>query len=148
MLYLIRGVPGSGKTTYALGLQKDLPDRPEVYEADQWMTLDGVYVWRTHLLGACHDMCRAHAKYDLAQGKSVIVSNTSTTSWEVSGYVQLAAQYGHEVTIIEMTGDHGNVHGVPPDKIKEMKARFVSNEDLQKEFSVGFPDVTIHYFTL
>jgi hypothetical protein len=44
----------------------------------------------------------------------------------MSAYYELAEKYGYAVFSVVVENRHGgkNVHGVPPDKLKEMQDRF------------------------
>lgn len=56
--------------------------------------------------------------------EKIAVSNTSIKKWEVEPYVNLARQYVYDVEIMTMKGTYKNLHGVPDEKIKQMKDRF------------------------
>jgi predicted kinase len=148
MLYIIRGIPGSGKSTFAQNLAEDL--KIKFFETDQFFTQNGEYKFDPKLLSACHSLCRATTEYELASGHDAIVANTFTTVWEIKGYVDLAVKYGHDVTIIEMTGRYQNIHGVPSEKVAQMEQRFVSNRTLieTEEFSSAAEKVKISFQTV
>jgi hypothetical protein len=56
----------------------------------------------------------------------IVVSNTFTQEWEMDEYVKLAENYGYMVFTIIVENRHGGVnqHGVPVDKLEQMKNRF------------------------
>jgi 50S ribosomal subunit-associated GTPase HflX len=56
----------------------------------------------------------------------IVVSNTFTQEWEMDEYVKLAEKYGYMVFTIIVENRHGGVnqHGVPADKLEQMKNRF------------------------
>lgn len=110
-LILIRGLPGSGKSTAAQQLEGY-----QHYEADQYLLVDGIYVYDATKVKAAHDWCVASAKESLDQGMNVVVSNTFVKIWEMDRYIKL----GYPYQIIEMTGRFKNVHGVPDDRIEMM----------------------------
>ncbi len=58
--------------------------------------------------------------------KKIAVSNTFTQEWEMETYFELAKKHGFEVFTIIVENRHGgiNQHGVPEDKIEQMKNRF------------------------
>lgn len=110
-IILIRGLPGSGKSTKAQSI-KDYKH----LEADQFMVVNGKYQYDPSKVGLAHDMCVASAKNLLEQGFNVVVSNTFIKTWEMKRYVDL----GFPFRIIEMKGKFNNIHGVPQDKIDLM----------------------------
>jgi hypothetical protein len=57
---------------------------------------------------------------------TIAVSNTFTQEWEMEAYYQLAEQYGYQVYSLVVENRHGGVneHGVPADKLEQMKNRF------------------------
>lgn len=125
ILYLIRGVPGSGKSTFAKDLvDSGLADR--WLEADQYFMCLGKYLFDASKLKTAHEWCQTATKFTLMQERSVVVSNTSTTEKEVAVYQQIAKDYGATFVslIVENRNDTKNVHNVPEEKIKQMKDRF------------------------
>lgn len=123
-LYIIRGIPGSGKTTLAGKMMRH--GMVDAYvEADMFMVDDkGDYLFNPKRLKFCHEQCQRLTDASLTTGKSVAVSNTFTRKWEMQPYLDMAKEHGATVTVIICQGDYGNVHGVPDEKVAEMKRRF------------------------
>lgn len=120
-MLLIRGLPGSGKTTLA----KQYAGMGYVHcEADQYFERSGEYRFDRSKLRAAHDDCLRRAIVGLSNGLSVVVANTFTRRWEMEPYLRSAQERGVPVRIIEATGNWPNVHGVPPDAIERAKARW------------------------
>jgi predicted kinase len=112
-LVLIRGLPGSGKTTMA-----KVMDGYVHLEADQWMTdADGNYSFDADKLSAAHEACRAATQAALAAGQNVVVSNTFVERWEMQPYLDM----GYPVRVLEAIGNFESDHAVPPDVIDEMR---------------------------
>ena len=126
-LYLIRGIPGSGKTTLAVNLCMSMKHPPVLLEADKYfINASGVYEFDPSKLPEAHNYCYSRAMENLIEGRDVIVSNTSTTEKEVQRYQKLAEELGVNFVSLIVENRHGgkNVHGVPEDKIQQMKNRF------------------------
>ena len=124
-LYLIRGVPGSGKSTFARKLKSTgLVDH--VVEADDYFIRNGIYNFDPTKIHNAHGYCQECAKAWLVLGHSVAVSNTSTTEKEVAVYAKIAEGTGAQFVSIIVENRHGgiNQHNVPPEKIEQMKRRF------------------------
>ena len=133
MLVLIRGLPGSGKSTFAKQL-KQTHDLVHL-EADMFFTdeNDEGYQFDASKLGAAHLWCQKQTQKHLKQGRSVVVSNTFTQLWEIRPYQRMAKQCSAELIIYECEGQFENVHNVPLDKIEAMRKRWdVLPRDLKK----------------
>lgn len=116
-LHLIRGVPGSGKTTFAKSL--GIADH---YEADQWFSANGGFV-KTSLPEA-HKWCYSKAVAAMEAGRDVVVSNTFCKLWEMQAYLDTAWRTGHLVIVSVMTGRWDNLHHVPEYRVKQMLKAF------------------------
>ena len=120
-LILLRGLPGSGKTTFA-----DLIGGFRC-EADMYFIKDGEYKFDPSKLKEAHRWCKEQCESYMGREKpKVIVSNTFTQEWEMDNYLSLAKQYGYRVHTIIVENRHGSesVHNVPDDKLEQMKKRF------------------------
>jgi len=119
-LLLVRGLPGSGKTTFASIFHDRLH-----YETDMYFTnSDGVYKWDGTQLGRAHKWCQDSTRAALARGDWVVVSNTFTKKWEMEAYFEMAKELGVNIEVVEMTEQYGNIHGVSEEHIAKMKARW------------------------
>ena len=117
-LYLVRGLPGSGKTSFARALGI------EFVEADQYFERIGKY--ENSLLSAAHDDCYCRAKAVLKDGSDVIVSNSSTSEPEVTRYVILAKKMEARFVSIIVENRHSgtSIHNVPPKVVEDMRQGF------------------------
>ncbi len=130
-LFLIRGLPGSGKSTFA----KELVGSDFlICEADKFFyDREGNYNFDATKLKEAHESCRnrveTYMKDSLVNDqfyREIAVSNTFTREWEMQAYIDLAAQYDYRVFSIIIENRHGNsnVHGVPDEVVKNMQLRF------------------------
>lgn len=77
----------------------------------------------------CQDLVETYMKDSMVNDqwyREIAVSNTFTMEWEMDPYFELAKKYGYKVFCIVVENRHKgeNVHGVPTDKIEQMKDRF------------------------
>ncbi len=119
-LILLRGLPGSGKSTFAKLICN------QHVEADMYFMQDGEYKFDATKLKQAHEWCRDKTETWMQKRYNVVVSNTFTQEWEMETYYKLAGQYGYRVHSIIMENRHDGVneHGVPADKLEQMKDRF------------------------
>ena len=120
-LFLVRGLPGSGKTTFA----KQLSD--VVFEADMYFESDGEYKFDPSKIRDAHEWCKGHVRQWMQHGeKKIAVSNTFTQEWEMEDYFKMAEKYQYNVVSLIVENRHGgkNIHGVPDEKLDLMKNRF------------------------
>lgn len=121
-LFLLRGLPGAGKSTLAteLGCVN--------YEADQYfIDADGKYNFDPTKLKAAHAKCLQDTKTAMEHGiKKIAVSNTFTQEWEMTEYHKIAREHGYRVFAIVVENRHNgtNVHSVPEEKLQQMRDRF------------------------
>uniref|UniRef100_A0A1A8CBZ1 NEDD4 binding protein 2-like 2 n=1 Tax=Nothobranchius kadleci TaxID=1051664 RepID=A0A1A8CBZ1_NOTKA len=135
VLILMRGLPGSGKTTRAREL---LPIGPcgVILSTDDYFAQKYGYQYDPGLLGVAHEWNQSRANNALNDGRSpVIIDNTNLQAWEMKPYVKMALERGYKVDFCEpetswkfdpLELEKRNKHGVPQEKIKQMMDRFSS----------------------
>jgi Predicted kinase len=137
-LILIRGLPGSGKTTYAQSLLKK---GMKHFEADMYHTRNGVYDYQVSKARQGHEWCLNETWKALENGKSVIVSNTFTTYQELAPYLDVAEELDVKVEITKCVGEFDSEHGVPEAIIRKMADRWedIDEEKIYDPLEEGFP---------
>ena len=128
-LILLRGLPGSGKSTLAkIILQLRGTDDPEVLSADDFFEdKEGDYNFDPTKLREAHNYCQFRCSERMRQQKvKIVVANTFTQEWEMDEYFKMAERYNYRVHTVIVENRHGNenIHGVPEDKLQQMKNRF------------------------
>ena len=126
-LVICRGIPGSGKSTFAKTLGGIH------IEADQYFVDgDGNYNFDGSKIKLAHEYCKGQTRAFMSTDGTqvnvdkIVVSNTFTQEWEFQPYFELAKEFGYKVFSIVVENRHNgtNVHDVPEDKIEQMKNRF------------------------
>ena len=120
ILYAFRGLPGSGKTTFAKSLNL------KFFEADQYFEKFNDSKYDFKLLKKAHQYCYQSVKEELENGRSVIVSNTMTSEEEVLEYYSLAKELNVKFVSVILENRHNgeSIHNVPISSIEKMKKRF------------------------
>ena len=127
-LYVLRGLPGSGKSTLARFVGDAF------VEADMFFLKNGKYEFDGSKIRDAHAWCQSTVRewmqmnadtYGLEYSE-IAVSNTFTQEWEMEAYYNLAKEFNYKVfsIIVENRHDGVNSHGVPEEKLEQMKNRF------------------------
>jgi predicted kinase len=130
ILTLVRGLPGSGKSTFANFVWNEYA----ICEADKFFyDKEGNYNFDATKIKLAHVWCFNQVRTRMEDNKlnpqfypEIVVSNTFTQEWEMEKYYELAEEYGYKVFSIIVENRHGgiNQHGVPAEKLEQMKNRF------------------------
>ncbi|KYO26402.1 NEDD4-binding protein 2-like 2 isoform A [Alligator mississippiensis] len=142
LLLILRGLPGSGKTTVSrvlLGQSRD----GVVFSTDDYFNQQDGYTYNAGQLGDAHDWNQKRARQAMEQGKSpIIIDNTNTQAWEMKPYVETALEKGYIVEFREPDTwwkfdpeelEKRNKHGVTREKIAQMLDRY--------EYQISIPIV-------
>lgn len=123
-LYLVRGVSGAGKSTFAEALATAYGGVH--IEADMYFMQDGTYNFQPYRLTNAHNWCMGVAHSALMAGRTVVVSNTSTTEREVQTYQDLAKSLDTNFVslIVENRNGTMSVHDVPEEVLQRQRSRF------------------------
>lgn len=120
-LIILRGLPGSGKTSIAELIGK------AICSADDFLMRDGEYKWSPNSIHASHKWCQRKAELFMKRSvDKVIICNTSTTEKELKPYIDLGNKYGYKIFCLIVENRHGNIsiHNVPDQTLEKMRNRF------------------------
>lgn len=122
-LRIIRGIPGSGKSTFAksFGCLH--------VENDMFRMRDGGYCFDGRSKGVKNN-CLRFVEEALRLGIDVCVSNVFWNYDGVNQYVELGKFYGADVEVYKIVGNHKNLHNVPDHVVKGFQNKW---EDFRGE---------------
>ncbi|XP_071990491.1 NEDD4-binding protein 2-like 1 [Engystomops pustulosus] len=136
-LYLLRGLPGSGKSSLARKLKRDFPSALVFSTDDYFLAEDGSYSYDPDLLQDAHKWNQKRARKAMSRGRTpIIIDNTNILAWHMKPYAVMALENGYGV-IFQEPNTHWkfnvrelarrNSHGVPREKIQRMKEAYEHN---------------------
>jgi predicted kinase len=126
-LILLRGLPGSGKTTLAKVLSEE--GKYPIFSVDDYFTNKetGVYEFNYKNNQYAYRQCEEQTEQSMLQHLSkIIVHNTFTLDWEPEPYFKLAAKYNYDlfVATVENYHEKGNVHNVSKEQLQKMAEKY------------------------
>jgi predicted kinase len=126
-LVIVRGHPGSGKTTFS---KQFVEKGYKHFENDSFFTdANGVYKFDFAFHQAAKDACFQNAVNALLDAHSVVVSNTYTKLQEMQELLDFANEVKIPVRIFEMYHNFDNVHNVPAEVVEDKKISFEQHPD-------------------
>lgn len=129
-VYIMRGIPGSGKSTVATKLGREYSERGlfvATHSTDDLCMVDGEYQFDIELAGERHEQNYQNFLGSLEKGVPVvIVDNTNVKVQHYAAYVEAAQAADYAVVFVEVAHPplevavERNTHGVSREIINEM----------------------------
>ncbi len=119
-LIIVRGLPGSGKSTVASRLAQECGFVH--LETDKLFMINGEYVFDANKLTEYHEATQKACDELRALGFDVIVSNTFVNEWEIE-------KYENPDVIIRCCDYYEGIHNVPEEIIQKMSENMVDIKD-------------------
>ena len=127
-MYIMRGLPGSGKSHIAHTLGG------RVFSTDDFFTTDDGYDFEPTQIGQAHLWNQQRVETAMMAGvPTIVVDNTNIMYWEMKPYIQYADKHGYEIEWVEAQSEWAwnaeecakrNQHGVPLTVIQNMLAKY------------------------
>jgi predicted kinase len=125
-LILIRGLPGSGKSTFAAIISEE--HKYPIIAVDDFFTDEQGNYRFNHLLNhEAYRRCEQRTRDALQAGaQKVIVHHTFTMDWEMEPYFKLAKQFDSLLHVLTMEKYHAheNIHEISEAQIQKMAAKY------------------------
>jgi predicted kinase len=133
-LYIMRGLPGSGKSTKAKELAGNLG---QIFSTDEYFMQDGKYQFDASRLPEYHRRNLDDSTMAMRRGAGVVViDNTNIEPWHFEKYLESGRLYGYQVEFVEFDPTNysdakikelasRNTHQVPESAIRSMRDKWV-----------------------
>lgn len=140
-MFLLRGAPGSGKSTMAERIRGC--GGALIFETDNFF-VDSInrhdYHFDSKLLGIAHSWNQGEVIRACRDCPTVpvIVANTFSQNWEIEPYLKIAKAFKRRVFVVTLRTEHDNVHNVPEKTVRNHRLG-LQNFDMDGFVKKGYP---------
>lgn len=126
-LILLRGLPGSGKSTLTKVLSEN--DKYPILSIDSYFTdpATGKYTFEFEKNHLAYKQCEEQTLKKMQEGsEKIFVDNTFTLEWEMEPYFKLAASYNYRLFVLTVENRHGNgnIHNISREQVEKMAEKY------------------------
>lgn len=125
-LILLRGLPGSGKTTLAKELSEN--GKYPVFSVDDYFTDEqGNYKFEFEKNHLAYKQCENNTRLSMQDNISkIFIDNVFSLEWEMEPYFKLASEFNYKIFVVTVENRHGgkNIHGVNDEQLKKMAEKY------------------------
>ncbi len=126
-LILLRGLPGSGKTTLAKLLSEN--GKHPIFSVDDYFTntITGAYDFKFNENYLAYKQCETKCEHAMLVGiEKIILHNTFTIAWEIETYFKLAKSHNYSVFVVTVENYHStkNTHCISDEQIEKMAQKY------------------------
>lgn len=125
-LVILRGLPGSGKSSLAQVLSEE--GKYPVFSIDDYFTdSEGNYQFIYNENYKAYALCEMNCMQAMEAGvKKIFIDNVFSLDWELEPYVQLASAYKYRLFVLTVEKRHEgeNIHGIEAEQIERMAEKY------------------------
>ncbi len=125
-LIILRGLPGSGKTTLANLLSEN---KWPVFSIDSYFTdpITKEYNFQFDKNHLAYKNCEAQTQKAMQNNiAKIFIDNVFSIDWEIEPYFKLASIYNYSVHVVTVENYHGskNKHNISDEQLQKMAAKY------------------------
>ena len=125
-LILLRGLPGSGKTTLAKELSEN--GKYPVFSVDDFFTSsNGNYNFEFEKNHLAYKQCEENTKASMQKAiPKIFIDNVFSLEWELEPYFKLASEFNYEIFVLTVENRHKghNIHQISDEQIQKMAQKY------------------------